>query len=279
MRMIYGAVLTLIVLAVGGVAIVYSGAYNVAASDEHTALGKWVMHTTMHNSVKASADDITAPDLNDSSLIKQGASAYDSLCAACHLKPGLEDTVLRAGLNPMPPNLTKQDHWGPEEQFWIIKHGIKMTGMPAWGKTHEDQELWEMVAFLQRLPGLSEQEYRELVQPAGSSTSGQADDGHDHEHGDMNAMMGSSSNAASDDHHGQDDGHDHEHGNMSGMMGAPSKTSDQQGDGHAHDHGDMGGEEKVATPDSQAKASDTTSPASAKEDAEPDDHYADGHTH
>ena len=277
MRIVYGAVLTLVALAAGGVAIVYSGAYNVAASDEHTALGKWVMHTTMHNSVKASADDITAPDLNDSSLIKQGASAYDSLCAACHLKPGLEDTVLRAGLNPMPPNLSEQGHWGAEEQFWIIKHGIKMTGMPAWGVTHKDQELWEMVAFLQRLPGLSEQEYRDLVQPAESSTSGQADDGHDHEHGDMNAMMGSSSDTASESH-GEDDGHDHEHGNMSGMMGTPTKTNDHD-DGHAQDHGDMSGMEGSTAPDIQDKASDNMSSASAKEEAEPDDHYADGHSH
>ncbi|MEC9483246.1 MAG: cytochrome c [Halomonas sp.] len=257
MRMFYGALLALVVLAIGGIAVIYSGAYNVAASDDHTALGKWVMHTTMHNSVRASADEVTVPDLSDNAMIQQGASAYDSLCAACHLKPGLKDTVLRAGLNPMPPNLTEQSHWEPAEQFWLVKHGIKMTGMPAWGVTHEDKEIWEMVAFLQKLPKLSEQEYTALVSPNEVSSGKPAGRGH-----------------------AQDDGHDHKHGNMSGMMGASStEPQASHGDGHDHDHGDMS--RMMGAPESSAAEksaeSESTSPAQGK--AESDDHYADGHTH
>lgn len=260
MRIFYGAILTLAVLAIGGVAVIYSGAYNVAASDDHTALGKWVMHTTMHNSVRASADDITVPDLSDNAMIQQGASAYDSLCAACHLKPGLKDTVLRAGLNPMPPNLTEQSHWEPAEQFWIVKHGIKMTGMPAWGATHEDKELWEIVAFLQKLPELSEQEYRELLQPAGSPTNAQADDGHAHEHGDTSGMTGSPTKSNSEAQ--QDDGHGHEHGDTSGIMGSTSKESKA-----ALDKADQGHDD--------SKLSETSSGA----DESKEGHYADGHSH
>ena len=177
MRRILGESLALSVLAVCTAAFVYSGIYNVAASNDHTAIGKWTLHTTMHNSVKAAVGDMTVPDLSDNDMIQQGASAYDSLCAACHLKPGLKDTVLRAGLNPMPPNLTEQGHWGPAEQFWIVKHGIKMTGMPAWGATHEDEELWEMVAFLKTLPELSEQEWNALIRPNEQSPRRQSRNG------------------------------------------------------------------------------------------------------
>lgn len=255
MRILSGVILTLLVLGIGGVSYVYSGLYNVAASDEHTALGKWVLHTTMDNSVSASAEGIDVPDLTGNDMVQQGGRAYDSLCAACHLKPGMESTVLRAGLNPMPPALTEPIHWEPAEQFWIVKHGVKMTGMPAWGETHGDEELWEMVAFVQRLPELSEQEYNALVSPSASSSEQTddehaQDDGHDHEHGNMNAMMGSSSNGSEASH---DDGHDHEHGDMSGMMDSSESGANQE--------------------------SDSESTESSQEDAEADDHYADGHSH
>jgi|TARA_R110000796_G_scaffold24007_1_gene68656 mono/diheme cytochrome c family protein len=211
----------------------------------------------MHNSVKAAVGDMTVPDLSDNDMIQQGASAYDSLCAACHLKPGLKDTVLRAGLNPMPPNLTEQGHWGPAEQFWIVKHGIKMTGMPAWGATHEDEELWEMVAFLKTLPELSEQEYNALIRPNETSSSRQTgnghaqDDGHDHDHGDMSGMIDSSTNEVEASN---DDGHDHDHGEMNGMMGSPESGTTEE-----------------------ISSSESTPPD--RNEAELDDHYADGHAH
>ncbi|SDL48210.1 Cytochrome C oxidase, cbb3-type, subunit III [Modicisalibacter muralis] len=238
MKLVYGVILALIALAAGGVAFVYSGVYDVAASDEHTPLGEWVIHTTMHNSIESQASDVTVPDLDGRDMVAQGARAYDALCAACHLKPGLEETALRAGLNPMPPALTQPIHWGPAAQFWIVKHGIKMTGMPAWGATHEDGELWEIVAFLQQLPELSEQEYAALVNP-GDSPSGERagegharNDGHDHTHGDMSGMMGDSSKQAAASHSDMD-------GMDSSISGAAQETgkkgsSDHYADGHTH---------------------------------------------
>ncbi|MCK2183628.1 c-type cytochrome [Halomonas getboli] len=188
-------------LSIGGVAValgagtfIYSGLYNVSAQEEHLPVVEWALHTTMRQSVDARAESIETPDLTDTAKIRQGASAYESLCAACHLTPGMDDTVLRQGLNPMPPNLTEPGDVPPEEQFWIIDNGIKMTGMPSWGATHEDQELWELVAFLQEMPSLSERQYEALLQDDGqgtataSSGTPRADDGHDHEHGDMSAM-------------------------------------------------------------------------------------------
>ena len=248
MRFFYGVLTTLTVLALAGVLFVYSGVYNVAASDNHASITQWALHTAMHQSVKARAGDVTVPrDLVSEARVEKGARAYDQLCAACHLKPGQSDSLIRQGLNPMPPSLAREGHWTAGEQFWIIKHGIKMTGMPGWGETHDDEALWEITAFLQRLPSLSEAQYTALAQPrtAGGTP---VDDGHDHEHMDMSGVS-----ADQADHH---------------AAGAPG------GDGH-HD-GASGDDNHHGGDDLETGA---TSTQGKDADAEADDHYADGHTH
>src|SRR3546814_4335596 len=82
------------------------------------------------------------------------------MCAGCHLGPGVERSGLSQGLYPQAPELAKHSHLGPAEQFWIIKHGVKLSAMPAWGKTHPDPLIWDMVAFVRRLPGMSAAEYQ-----------------------------------------------------------------------------------------------------------------------
>jgi mono/diheme cytochrome c family protein len=90
---------------------------------------------------------------------------YGSMCQVCHLGPGIDATPVHAGLTPQPPRLSEAaKEYSPERLFWIVKHGIKMSGMPAWGETHPDKELWNVVAFLQRLPQLGPQEYQALTQ-------------------------------------------------------------------------------------------------------------------
>jgi mono/diheme cytochrome c family protein len=98
-----------------------------------------------------------------------GAAEYDDMCSGCHLAPGQEKTEISKGLYPSPPELSRGNDLNPAEQFWVLKHGIKMTGMPAWGSTHEDNLLWDIVAFIQKLPALSPEQYQALVK---SSTEG-----------------------------------------------------------------------------------------------------------
>jgi ketosteroid isomerase-like protein len=86
------------------------------------------------------------------------------MCTGCHLAPGMKETELRAGLHPKPPNLAEQaGHRSAGETFWIIKHGVKLSGMPAWGVTHDDRSIWGMVALVRKLNELSPGEYDELV--------------------------------------------------------------------------------------------------------------------
>lgn len=156
------------------------------------------------------------PNLADKDLVALGAEHYSAMCSGCHLAPGINDTEIRAGLYPLPPNLATSKR-PPAEQFWIIKHGIKMSGMPAWGKTHDDEAIWGLVAFLRQLPDLNVTEYATLT---GSSEEAK----HDHaEH------ENASEDPASHDH--ADGAHDGD----ATSDAAPAITTSKP-TGHTHDH-------------------------------------------
>ncbi|HUX25656.1 MAG TPA: cytochrome c [Burkholderiales bacterium] len=95
----------------------------------------------------------------------KGAGQYAAMCTSCHLAPGMRDSELRQGLYPQPPKLSEISV-DSCKAFWVIKHSIKMSGMPAWGTTHVDETIWSMVAFLQKLPGMTPDQYRKIVAKA-----------------------------------------------------------------------------------------------------------------
>ena len=155
----------LIALLVAGVAFVYSGLYNVAADDPHWSVTERMLESMRMNSVHRRARDIEPPKLDDAQLISKGAGQYAEMCAICHLAPGVKSTPAQQGLYPEPPELhrSKRD---ARADFWVIKHGLKMTGMPAWGPTHDDEMIWSIVAFLQELPSLTPEQYSKMVKNA-----------------------------------------------------------------------------------------------------------------
>jgi mono/diheme cytochrome c family protein len=162
---IIGAILTVVILAAGGWAVSYLGFYNVGADEPHWNFVRNFLGSTMDHSVAARDGDIDVPPLKDPKMIAAGAASYDKLCTACHLAPGMEENKLRAGLYPKPPSFARRRRPGnPKEQFWIIKHGIKMTGMPAWGVSYSDADIWNIVAFYQSLPNMKPEAYKALVQ-------------------------------------------------------------------------------------------------------------------
>ena len=178
-----GAAGALIVLAIAGLAVVYSGAYNIAATEEHASLTRWAFSTTMHNSVEARAATIEAPADFTAAQVSAGAAAYKSMCEHCHAGPGVERAEWAGGMRPTPPHLNKAaGEWRPSEIFWIVKHGVKMTGMPAFGPTHGDETLWNIAAFVKRLPATTAERYAAFGNDpkAGkaSKTEGAADGSH-----------------------------------------------------------------------------------------------------
>lgn len=159
--------MALVAIAAAGAVAVYAGLYNVAADIPHTEPVYWLLQTTRERSIAVRATDITVPsDLDDTRRIGSGAGQYAEMCASCHLAPGMKRTEIARGLNPRAPELRRKRQSTPAEDFWVVKHGVKMTGMPAWGVTHDDEILWDVVAFLQKLPELSPDQYRSLVKSA-----------------------------------------------------------------------------------------------------------------
>lgn len=158
--------IALVVLAAVAAALIYSGVYNVAADEPHWTVTARVLQLVRERSIEKRASAVQPPaNLADPKRILAGAGQYAEMCESCHLAPGVQETELRQGLNPKPPELARA-RADPREAFWIVKHGIKATGMPAWGKTHDDDVLWSMVAFLKKLPELDANAYRGLVAKA-----------------------------------------------------------------------------------------------------------------
>lgn len=175
-------------IAVAGV--IWSGAYNIAADDPHWAVTHRVLEYARERSVESRSAAIAVPDLSDPELVRSGAGNYSAMCVSCHLSPGAADTELSLGLYPRPPKWDALGLVDPRESFWIIKHGIKASGMPAWGLSMEDRYVWGMVAFMQQFSSLTEADYRAQVAASGG-----------HSHGGGETDVGDQQGG--DDHHSQ----------------------------------------------------------------------------
>jgi mono/diheme cytochrome c family protein len=235
--------LTLVgVVAVGIVAaliFVYSGAYNVAASKENGAAKEWLLETTMENSVAARADEIEVPDLSAEERLPSGASHYDSMCVACHGAPGRERAEFAAHLNPEPPDFGAEpeeiEEWSAAQMFWITKHGIEMTGMPAWGPTHSDEELWNMVALMKKFPEMSVGEYDALLEQAQESGHHHGGGGgHDHGGDHHEANPDTRPDGASGETKKADDATAQEQASPQDDGGADEQQHDHDHSEHAH---------------------------------------------
>ena len=149
----------------GAAAFIGSGIYNVGADVRHWPITYTVLQTLRDRSIAVRNESESVPDLNDPQVILKGAGQYAAMCTGCHLAPGVHDSELRQGLYPQPPDFSRQ-HVDPRVAFWVIKHGIKMSAMPAWGASHDDTTMWSMVAFLQQLPTMTPEQYKAMVAKA-----------------------------------------------------------------------------------------------------------------
>ena len=215
-----------------GTLVIWLGVYNVAANDKHLSITENLLEVVRERSIETRSASLKAPDLNNSKLIKEGAEHYAEMCTECHLAPGISDTELHTGLYPQPPVFSDPDYdEKPEKQFWVIKNGIKMTGMPAWFPAHTDEQIWGMVAYLQVANTLSEKDYNELSKPSG--------DGHNHSHGNKTHSEEAGSEQQQSSHN--DDGHSHDSNEQAGsqaelkseLQPVPQAHND---DGHSHSH-------------------------------------------
>lgn len=182
-RIVAGTVVGTILLAILVLLILlYTGAYNVSAAAGHTAIGRWALGTMMHNSIEARAD--AQPPRFTEAMVRSGAGEYKAMCEHCHAGPGVSRAEWANGMTPLPPELTHEAReWSPGEIHWIVKHGIKMTGMPAFGPTHDDQTVWNITAFVEQLPEMSAQTYAAFPAAGGHGHGGSSEPGGDSQSG------------------------------------------------------------------------------------------------
>jgi len=161
----------LVLLAVAG-ALVYAetGGYDVAAVDPEPGWVDRALAAISERSVARHAAGIETPPLGDPAMVRRGAALYGELCAVCHGGPGVKPSPVGMGLNPGPPDLVDAAKAMPaREVYWIVKNGIRMTGMPAFGPGRGEDDLWAIVAFVEVLPRLSPEAYQEDVRGAGAA--------------------------------------------------------------------------------------------------------------
>lgn len=169
-QFLLGAVSVVGLGAIGGFGLIQSGSIDFAADSEHSPGIAKLIGLAREQSVAKRANDILPPaDVGAEERIRRGAGNYEAMCVGCHLSPGVEESEIRKGLYPSPPNLSltqaSTEGLGADaRRFWIIKHGIKASGMPAWAKGGMDDEaIWDLTAFIKILPKLSATDYQAQV--------------------------------------------------------------------------------------------------------------------
>lgn len=151
-------------IASGGL-FVWSGIYDVSARGRHWKTTSWLMETARRRAVASRAGSVTVPDLGAPGRLEAGISHFHEMCRLCHGAPGYPRAEFARGLYPVPPDLRdrKIQELGEPALFWVIQNGLKMTGMPAFGEAHSDEDIAAILAVVRSLPGLSDDQYHELV--------------------------------------------------------------------------------------------------------------------
>jgi len=168
MKTIKVIVITLVVEIIIFLGVSLTGLYNVSVLSPDPGIMQWFFSTTSDHSVEHHAKGIKLPDLNDSAMVAVGFDHYNEMCVSCHGAPGVKRSEVGQGLFPQAPDLTESAKEMPaRELFWVVKNGIKSTGMPAFGKTHSDQKIDDIVAFLEKMKNMSPQEYQQMKKSLG----------------------------------------------------------------------------------------------------------------
>jgi mono/diheme cytochrome c family protein len=175
-RKVKTALIIAAVLAVGvsgAVLFVESGFYNIGADDHHTKIALALIEQLRDRSIGVRARTIDLRYVEDPERVAAGAQRYAALCVGCHLAPGVTKSEIRPGLYPHPPNLAQEDLRDGRRAFWVVKHGIKMSAMPSWGKTLDDEAIWDVISFVRKMPDMTPETYQTLAQGLPHRAQGQ----------------------------------------------------------------------------------------------------------
>lgn len=184
-KFIYGIVTAVVLILLGGAFLLLSGLYNVAADVPHWRITFALLNEARDISISRHSKDINVRLPVEQSAIKVGFKHYHEMCRLCHGAPGIDRTEFAEGLYPSPPHLDSlevQEEAGRAGILWVVRHGLKMTGMPSFENTHTDEQIRSIVAFVEKLPDMSPEEYSQMI----PTKKERASEMHDHEEGKEN---------------------------------------------------------------------------------------------
>jgi mono/diheme cytochrome c family protein len=165
---------TLVVTAILGMTFVYSGLYNVSAASSHSGLVAGALHTIADRSIDTHAAHAPEPPVIDSAAMLEGAEHFHAMCAVCHGAPGFAREEIAEGLNPDAPELSKHaaGEFSEAQLYWIIRNGIKFTGMPSFEKSHTDEQIWAIAKFTKSLDGMTDAQYEAVIRRVMAANGG-----------------------------------------------------------------------------------------------------------
>ena len=153
-------------LGLGGLLVALAGLIPIRASSGHMAITDWLLHTIMRRSVATRSITVPSVPLDDPGLLLQGAGHYRLGCQPCHGAPGQGQPEYARHMTPHPPlfsgDVEEVRSYERDDLFYVVRHGVKFTGMPAWPSAHRDDEVWAVVAFLLAMPGMTGAQYEQL---------------------------------------------------------------------------------------------------------------------
>lgn len=164
MRFLSGIIFGILLIAAGAAAIVFTGSFNTSAEDPPSKMERRLAEFALNKSVARRAPNRKNPLPATPETLRGGLAHFRENCVICHGAPGVDPGEIGQGLNPGAPDLTlpRVQARTDGQLYWLVDEGIRMTGMPAFGPTHGENELWQIVAFLRHLPEITEEEKAQL---------------------------------------------------------------------------------------------------------------------
>jgi len=164
MRFLLGVILTLGILAVVALVVVDFGVMNFRADKTPSDFETKYAMKAVDASTKRNAADLKNPIQPTDVNLLDGMRTYKAYCSGCHGDPAQPKSPLADSFYPPAPQfLTEMPDMPDNQNFYIIKHGIRFTGMPAWQKLASDEQIWKVATFLShmdKLPLAVDQEWK-----------------------------------------------------------------------------------------------------------------------
>ena len=159
-----GILTTLLLIALGTFVYLHFGFLRFNADEQPSALESKLAMSAVDAFLERRAPAAnSAPQSSDADLL-EGMKLYTANCAVCHGDPGQPERVMGKSFYPPVPQFMNDPADMPaRHNFYIIKHGIRWTGMPAWGSSLNDAQIWTLTAFLaqmDKLPPAVDQEWK-----------------------------------------------------------------------------------------------------------------------